>query len=67
MGLWDEQQWAGIASGVKQWSGYILAAAMAGVGLSTSFRSMRGLGIKPFYVGLLAAVTVGMAVLGPVS
>jgi hypothetical protein len=32
---------------------------MAGVGLSTSFRVMKGLGIKPFYVGLFAATVVG--------
>jgi len=60
MGLWNGEQWAGITKGVKQWSGYILAAAMAGVGLSTSFKNMRGLGIKPFYVGLVAATMVGV-------
>ncbi len=60
MGLWGEEQWTGITSSIKQWSGYILATAMAGVGLGTSFRSMKGLGIKPFYVGLLAAITVGV-------
>ena len=60
MGLWDDGQWAGITSGIKQWSGYILATAMAGVGLGTSFRNMKGLGIKPFYVGLFAAMMVGV-------
>ena len=60
MGLWDDDQWAGITSGIKQWSGYILATAMAGVGLGTSFRNMKGLGIKPFYVGLFAAMMVGV-------
>ena len=33
---------------------------MAGVGLGTSFKSMKGLGIKPFYVGLFAATMVGV-------
>jgi uncharacterized integral membrane protein (TIGR00698 family) len=60
MGLWGEDQWVGITKGIKQWSGYILATAMAGVGLGTSFRSMQGLGIKPFYVGLVAAMMVGV-------
>ncbi|GAH86704.1 unnamed protein product, partial [marine sediment metagenome] len=60
MGFWSEEQWGGITKGIKQWSGYILAMAMAGVGLGTSFRSMKGLGIKPFYVGLFAATIVGV-------
>ena len=59
-GLWDMDSWKTITSGIKEWSGYVLATAMAGVGLGTSFRSMRGLGIRPFYVGLCAAVTVGV-------
>jgi uncharacterized membrane protein YadS len=33
---------------------------MAGVGLGTSFATVRGLGIKPFYVGLFAATIVGV-------
>ena len=60
IGLWNSEQWAGITSEIKQWSGYILATAMAGVGLGTSFKSMKGLGIKPFYIGLFAAVLVGV-------
>ena len=66
MGLWDDGQWAGITSGIKQWSGYILATAMAGVGLGTSFRNMKGLGIKPFYVGLFAAMMVGVVAIAMV-
>ena len=66
MGLWNQQVWAGITGGIKQWSGYILATAMAGVGLGTSFKSMRGLGIRPFYVGLFAATMVGVAAIAMV-
>jgi len=66
MGLWDEERWAGITKGIKQWSGYILATAMAGVGLGTSFKSMKGLGIKPFYVGLFAATMVGVTAIAMV-
>lgn len=60
MGLWGEEEWVGITKGIKQWSGYILAAAMAGVGLGTSFKSMRRIGFKPFYVGLFSATMVGV-------
>jgi len=60
MGLWSDGQWSGITGSIKQWSGYVLATAMAGVGLGTSFRSMKGLGIRPFYVGLFAATMVGV-------
>ena len=66
MGLWDEEQWVDITKGIKQWSGYILATAMAGVGLGTSFKSMKGLGIKPFYVGLFAATMVGVSAIAMV-
>lgn len=41
-------------------STYLLGTAMAGVGLSTSFGVFKGVGIKPFYVGLGAAVVVGV-------
>jgi uncharacterized integral membrane protein (TIGR00698 family) len=60
MGLWNEDQWMGITKGIKEWSGYILATAMGGVGLGTSLRRMRGLGIRPFYIGLFAAILVGV-------
>lgn len=62
-GLWDGTYWLSIHNSIKEWSGYILATAMAGVGLSTSFKTMKGLGIKPFYVGLFAAVMVGVVAL----
>ena len=38
---------------------YLLGMAMAGVGLSTDFRMLKGIGWKPFYIGLTAALTVG--------
>ncbi len=59
-GLWDKAQWTGLTKGINQWSTYVLATAMAGVGLGTSFKSMKGLGITPFYVGLFAAILVGV-------
>ena len=60
-GIWGDQNWVSVHKGIREWSGYALAAAMAGVGLSTSFKTMKGLGIKPFYVGLFAATMVGVA------
>ncbi len=62
-GLWSSTTWKSITADMNTWAGYILAAAMAGVGLSTSFKSMKGLGIKPFYVGFFAAIMVGLAAL----
>ena len=60
LGILSQKAWADLIKGITLWSGYILATAMAGVGLGTSFKSMKGLGIKPFYVGLLAATFVGV-------
>jgi len=47
-GIWNKADWAVMYKTIDQWSGYILATAMAGVGLSTSFECMRGMGMKPF-------------------
>lgn len=41
-------------------SNYLLGAAMSAVGLSTYFKMFKGLGIKPFYIGLVAAITIGL-------
>lgn len=59
-GLWDAETWTAIYSTVKTWAGYLLVVALAAVGLSTNFRSFKGLGIKPFFVGLGAALVVGV-------
>lgn len=39
---------------------YLLGMAMAGVGLSTDFRKFKGIGLKPFYIGFIAAVSIGL-------
>ncbi|MHA6258431.1 YeiH family protein [Sporosarcina sp. CAU 1771] len=46
---------------------YLLGIAMAGVGLSTNFKIFKGLGLKPFYIGLIAALSVGIVSLVLVS
>ena len=71
LGIWSDNTWHVITSGIKEWAGYILATAMAGVGLGTSFRTMKGMGMKPFMVGFFTAALVGVTslilvfVLGP--
>jgi uncharacterized membrane protein YadS len=59
-GLWDANAWQNIYTFIKTWAGNFLVVALAGVGLNTSFRTLRKLGIKPFFVGLSAALAVGV-------
>jgi uncharacterized membrane protein YadS len=47
----------GAASTVSAWA---LASALAGIGLNTDLARLRGLGLKPFVVGLVAALVVGL-------
>ena len=58
--FWNAEGWNHLCSTVKQWSGYFLAVAMAGVGLGTDIRKLKQLGAKPFCVGLFAALSVGV-------
>jgi uncharacterized integral membrane protein (TIGR00698 family) len=66
-GLWNGATWSGIHGVVKQWAVNLLVVALAGVGLSTSFRILKGLGIKPFLVGLGAALMVGVVSFAAIS
>jgi len=59
-GLFDSLTWHELAGTIKSWAVNFLAIAMAGVGLGTSLKRIRGLGLKPFYVGFAAAVAVGV-------
>jgi uncharacterized membrane protein YadS len=59
-GVWDSSAWKGIHDSVKSWAENLMVVALAGVGLSTNFRTFKGLGVKPFLVGLGAALTVGI-------
>ena len=60
-GVFDAGQWKALTDviGDTLASRYLLGTAMAAVGLSTSFRVFRGVGLKPFAVGLAGAVAVG--------
>src|SRR5699024_4530836 len=60
-GLVNGTQWSNIYNSVSSFgTTYLLGIAMAGVGLSTNFAKFKGIGIKPFYIGFIAAVSVGI-------
>lgn len=58
-GIWNAATWQGIYGFIQSWAVNFMVIALAGVGLSTSFKILKGLGIKPFVVGLAAALVVG--------
>jgi len=60
-GLLDVAGWRGLTGWVGDFlaSQVFLGTAMAAVGLNTSFRVFKGVGLRPFLVGLAGAVVVG--------
>lgn len=66
-GLWDAAAWKDMTHWIRTTAEYTLATAMAAVGLGTSIAQLRGLGLKPFVVGIAAAVSVGVVSIGLVS
>jgi len=58
-GLLEPAAWGELISVVQAWAGNFLAMAMAGVGLGTGLSQLKGLGLRPFYAGLGAALAVG--------
>jgi uncharacterized integral membrane protein (TIGR00698 family) len=59
-GFMDAAQWKEIVSFTKKIATYCLAIAMAAVGLGTSVKGLRAIGLKPLAVGLFSAVLVGI-------
>ena len=61
LGVWDAAGWAAVTSlaGDTVGARWLLGTAMAAVGLNTSFAVFKGVGLKPFVVGLVGALTVG--------
>lgn len=60
-GLFAGSTWESIYNNLSSFgTTYLLGAAMAGVGLSTNFKKFKGMGLKPFYIGFMAAVAVGV-------
>jgi len=59
-GIWDADAWKEFTKAVGEtWGSRALGTAMAAVGLATSFRVFKGVGLKPFLVGLIGALLVG--------
>lgn len=56
------EQWPQLVSFVGGTIGskLLLGTAMMGVGMSTSFKSLKGVGAKPFLLGFIGASTVGL-------
>jgi len=61
LGVWDRRSWADVTSlfGDTIGARWLLGTAMAAVGLNTSFAVFKGVGLKPFVVGLAGALVVG--------
>jgi uncharacterized integral membrane protein (TIGR00698 family) len=67
-GFLSKSAWEGFYGSWSSFgSTYLLGIAMAGVGLSTNFAVFKGLGIKPFYIGMIAAVSIGIVSLTLIS
>ena len=60
-GVWSAAQWASITKSVGDYwaSQILLGTAMAAVGLNTNLAVFRGVGLKPFAVGMAGALVVG--------
>lgn len=60
-GVWSAVQWASITRQLGDYwaSQILLGTAMAAVGLNTNFAVFKGVGLKPFAVGMAGALVVG--------
>lgn len=60
-GMWSTAQWASITKQLGDYwaSQILLGTAMAAVGLNTNFAVFKGVGLKPFAVGMAGALVVG--------
>jgi uncharacterized integral membrane protein (TIGR00698 family) len=58
-GVLDPATWKSIVGHVKEAAELCLAVAMAAVGLGTSIKGLRDIGLRPLGAGLVAAVLVG--------
>jgi uncharacterized membrane protein YadS len=59
-GLLTPEQWHAFLDVSKQASTYCLGIAMAGVGLGTSIKGLKAMGLKPLGLGLVSALIVGI-------
>ncbi len=60
-GMWDAARWGAITKSLGDYwaSQILLGTAMAAVGLNTNFAVFKGVGLKPFAVGMAGALVVG--------
>lgn len=66
-GLWTDAAWRQLCGMIQTGSGWCLVVALSAVGLSTDFRAMRSLSLKPFFLGFGAAIAVGVVSFAVVS
>jgi len=52
--------WQNLVSNIKDSAKIFLSMAMAAVGLSTNLKDLKSMGYKPFIVGFIAMITVGL-------
>ena len=52
--------WIDIINFIKTGSKIFLTMAMAAIGLSTNLKDIKSMGYKPFIVGFVAMITVGL-------
>ena len=55
-----QQIWQNSVSNIKDAAKIFLSMAMAAVGLSTNLKDLKSMGYKPFVVGFVAMITVGL-------
>lgn len=60
-GVWDSASWSTMTKQLGDYwaSQILLGTAMAAVGLNTNFAVFKGVGLKPFAVGMAGALAVG--------
>ncbi len=59
--LWSTPgAWSSFYGGVKQTASYLLTLAISGAGLSTLLSKLKSLTLKPFLIGLMSALCVGL-------
>ena len=58
-GFIERELWSDIVGYTKKTAEILLAIAMAAVGLGTSIKNLKSIGMKPFAVGLFSALLVG--------
>ncbi|MCZ6500336.1 MAG: putative sulfate exporter family transporter, partial [Gammaproteobacteria bacterium] len=59
LGFLQPEQWHNFVTYTKKTAEIFLAVAMASVGLGTSIKGLRSIGMKPLAVGLFSALLVG--------